>query len=129
MKSVIVNFSGHSLCEDTEVILRERYDLLINSEPCDFDFIGDTEQQIEEIISGLSCKIDGTSSLTIIPPGQSTLSILLVCYLHGLIGHFPKICYLELGEVGLYLPKVEYDIDTQKIRTAGRKYRKYIYSA
>lgn len=127
MRSVIINFSGHSLCGETESILKEKYDQVIDVPPYDFDFGGNVETQLKGLIENLTCKVDGTTSLTIIPPGQSTFSILLVSYIHGLTGHFPKICYLELGDVGLYFPKVEYDIDAQKIRSAGRKFRNYVY--
>lgn len=129
MKSAVINFSGHALCAETDQILQNRYDILVNTAPYDFDFEAAVEIQLEEMLKDVNCPLNGTVSLTIIPPGQSTLAVLLVSYLHGLTGHFPKMCYLEMSEDGLYIPKVEYDINVQDIRSAGRKYRRVLYSA
>ncbi len=128
MSSAVINFSGHALSAEAESILKSNYGEIINLEPYDFDFGKEVEPQIEQIISNIPCKLDGTISLTVIPPGQSTLSILVVSYLHGLTGHFPKLCYLEIDESGLYLPKTEYEINTQNIRTAGRRFRKILFN-
>lgn len=123
MKKIIVNFSGHTLCTEAQDSFNKYYDNVINPEPINFDFGKDVEEQLKNVISMVLDILDADTALTIIPPGQSTLSILVISYIHGIIGHFPKICYLELGKNGLYLPKTEYEIDVQNIRMAGRMFR------
>lgn len=59
MKSAIINFSGHALCIETKDIFQERYGNLIDTVPYDFDFSGEVEPQIQEMIKGVSCKLDG----------------------------------------------------------------------
>lgn len=123
MKSVLINFSGHPLSEEARDELSIVYSRIIESIPVDLIFDSSVESQIEKIIADLPVKVDGSFALSIIPPGQATFSILLVSYLHGLIGHFPNLCYLERSSSGVYLPKVEYEVQPQKIRSAGRKFR------
>lgn len=124
MKSgIIINFSGHPLSREAFLALSEHFEEVIQAAPISFDFTGSVERQLEDIVVGLRCKIDGTKSVTIIPPGQSTLSILLITYLHGLMGHFPAICYLELSDSGIYLPKIEFSINSNHVRSAGRNFR------
>ncbi len=123
MDSLLVNFSGHPLNERAREELSGLYDFLVDSRPLDIDFDADVGVQIEAAVKALGVRIDGSSSVTIIPPGQATFAILLVSYIHGLIGHFPNICYMARCENGLYLPSVEYEIQPQKIRNAGRKFR------
>lgn len=127
MKNVIINFSGHTLCSETIQILNTKYDVVYNCEPVNFNFSKEVDVQLQEIISNIEIKIDGSFSLTIIPPGQSTFAILLVSYLHGITGHFPKICYLEMNEDGFYIPKSEFQINVQNVRSKGRLYRSSIY--
>ena len=123
MSSILINFSGHTLCKDAVEILTKKYELIINSDPIVFDFDGEIDVQISDVFMRIPHVLDGSVPLAIIPPGQSTLAILLVSYLHGIIGHFPLICYLQMSENGLYLPRAEYTISPQFIRTSGRKYR------
>jgi hypothetical protein len=123
MKSIVINFSGHPLCQKTQEILKNKYEVLLDVSPFNFDFEGEAEVQLEGLLRSINYVIDGSSALTIIPPGQSTFSILLVSYLHGLTGHFPKVCYLEMNDDGLFLPKTDYDISVQRVRAAGRKFR------
>lgn len=121
--SIAINFSGHPLCQETIAILTRKYGKVINASPINFDFSKNVEEQILDYINKIGIKIDGTVPITIIPPGQSTLAIILVAYIHGLTGNFPSICYLELSDDGRYLPKAELYINSNKIRSAGRKYR------
>lgn len=127
MSNVLVNFSGHVLCKETLNILNKQYDMILNADSIDVDFSSEIESQIELIVTRIPCVLDGSVALTIIPPGQSTFSILLVSYLHGMIGHFPNLCYLELKDNGLYLPKIEYEINTQKVRSSGRMFRNKLF--
>ena len=91
---LLINFSGHPLSPEAIENLSQYYEEIVQAKPINFDFGGPIEEQLEALISGLRCSIDGTRHITVIPPGQSTLSILLVTYMHGLMGHFPAICYL-----------------------------------
>lgn len=121
--SVVINFSGHSLSSSAKKILEGSYDTVLQATPIEFDFAADPEPQLESIISELPFKLDGTFPLTIVPPGQATLAILLTTYIHGLTGHFPGVCYLERGSGGVFVPRVEFEIDINRIRSAGRRYR------
>lgn len=126
---IIINFSGHPLSKDAMQFLSDHYEQVIQSEPVNFDFTNRAEEQLESLLIDLPCTIDGTKPVTVIPPGQSTLSILLITYLHGIMGHFPAICYLELSDHGVYLPKVEFSINSNNLRTAGRKFRTKVFKA
>lgn len=123
MNNILINFSGHPLCKEAIDVLKEKYDVIISPEPIDFDFDADIEMEISDIFRKIPHVLDGSVPLAIIPPGQSTIAILLVSYIHGMIGHFPPICYLQIRDDGLYIPRAEYTISTQSIRSAGRKYR------
>lgn len=129
MTGVLVNFSGHPLCHEATLILSDRFEKIVNSKPVEFDFSSNVEAQLTQIIQDISYKLDGSRPITIIPPGQSTLAVLLVSYLHGIIGHFPSLCYLEVSADGLYLPKVEYVMSVQSVRSAGRKWRSAMFVA
>lgn len=123
MNSILVNFSGHPLSEQAKGELAKTYSEIIDSNPVDLVFDENVEGQLKRIVENLRIKIDGSASVTIIPPGQATFAVLLVSYLHGIIGHFPNLCYLERSKEGVYLPKVEYVVQPQHIRTAGRRFR------
>jgi hypothetical protein len=123
MKRILVNYSGHPLSREASRALAPDFDELIQPEPFHFDFLGDANEQLGAIATKTLASLDPESVLTIIPPGQSTLAILLVSFIHGLIGHFPRLCYLELNESGMYMPRTEYQINTQEVRLAGRFFR------
>lgn len=129
MAGLLINFSGHALSQEATSILGKRFERVVNVRPIEFDFSEDVDGQMKNIFREIPCKLDGSCPITIIPPGQATLSILLVTYLHGAIGHFPSICYLEATADGLYLPKVEYVMSMQSVRSAGRKWRGSMFSA
>lgn len=126
---IIINFSGHPLSQEAIQFLSENYDEVVQAEPINFDFTHPVEEQLESLLISLPCTVDGTKPVTVIPPGQSTLSVLLITYLHGILGHFPAICYLELSDNGVYLPKVEFSINSNNLRTAGRKFRAKVFKA
>lgn len=123
MRNVIINFSGHALSPEATSLLSQRYDVVISANPIEFDFSGEVESQLAEALISFGEMLDGSRAITIIPPGQATLAVLLVGFIHGMIGHFPKLCYLEVSQAGVYLPKVEYEIPVQGIRAAGRQFR------
>ena len=123
MRRIIVNYSGHLLSKEASVSLGSAFDEIIQPDPFHFDFTADANEQLGVIVARTLESLDSESVLTIIPPGQSTLAILLVSFIHGLIGHFPRLCYLELNESGMYMPLTEFHISTQNVRTAGRFFR------
>lgn len=123
MNSVLYNFSGHPLNSDVVTELKTIYDMLIDVKPIEINFDDNVEEQIRKLVESLPTKVDGSFAITIIPPGQATFAILLVSYLHGIIGHFPNLCYLERTSSGIYAPKAEYLVQPQEIRSAGRKFR------
>jgi hypothetical protein len=126
---ILINFSGHQLSRDAIDHLSNHYEEIVQAAPINFVFADSVEDQLENLVISLRCQIDGTKPVTIIPPGQSTLSILLITYLHGLMGHFPAICYLELSDSGVYLPKMEFSINSNHVRSAGRKFRAKVFTA
>ncbi len=123
MNSILINISGHSLNSQARQALENIHDCVIDANPIEIEFNESIEEQIINFVKRIPVTIDGSSSITIIPPGQSTFAIIIVSYLHGLIGHFPNICYLERTASGIYAPKIEYTINPQNIRVAGRKIR------
>jgi len=123
MKKILVNYSGHPLSQNAKNALVKKYDVIYESDAIFFDFSADANIQLENIAKNTLHDVNADSTLTIIPPGQPTLAILLISYIHGLLGHFPNLCYLELGQNGMYLPKSEYEFVTQNTRTAGRLFR------
>lgn len=127
MKSILINFSGHKLSHEAQKELQLNFNTIIDTRPIEIKFDDYVEQQITSIINELPIKIDGSSPITIIPPGQATFAILLVSYLHGLMGHFPNLCYLERSSKGIYLPRTEYVVQPHEIRSAGRKFRSSLY--
>ena len=65
--------------------------------------------------------------ITILPPGQSTFAILLFCYLHGILGYPPNICYLEADENNCFFPKSLFKINLNQIKTSARTIRQEIW--
>ena len=124
---VLINFSGHPLSNEALFDLSSIYETVVQAQPINFDFFSSPENQLEQIVESLEIKIDGTKPVSIIPPGQSVLSVLLTAYLHGLLGHFPSICYLQLSDSGIYMPTAEFSINSNRIRNAGRKFRSNIF--
>ena len=123
MQPILINFSGHTLSSAARDILSHDYSVIVDSKPVEIVFDDSVGAQIADLVASLPMKIDGSEPITIIPPGQATFAILLVSYLHGLIGHFPNICFLERSCNGQYLPKTEYDAQPYQIRSAGRRFR------
>ena len=123
MSRIVVNYSGHPLSREARRTLEAEFDVVLQTQPIQFDFSLDVNEQLKQVCNDTLAALDADSTLTLIPPGQSTVAILLVSYIHGILGHFPRICYLELGEQGLYLPHSEFQVDLQHARTAGRVFR------
>jgi hypothetical protein len=111
------------LCKEANNLLSSEYEVVLDAFWPEFNFDDSIEEQLRQVVKRLPIRLDGTIPVTIIVPGQATLAVLLMSYLHGILGHFPKVCYLEQSDSGLYLPRFEYIVNAQSIRTAGRRFR------
>ncbi|MFY2835932.1 CRISPR-associated protein Csx15 [Achromobacter xylosoxidans] len=128
MTGYLINFSGHPLSARAEELLKESFEKIVEAHWPEFDFDEPLDQQMQAVFKKLDVTLDGRTPITIIPPGQSTLAILLVSFVHGMIGHFPRLCYLGLSDNGVYLPKFQSGINIQNMRTAGRRLRTKLVS-
>lgn len=123
MNGVLLNFSGHPLNELARKELASEYDAVFTPAVLEFDFHTDPVPQLSRVLDTIPVTLDGSLPVTIIPPGQSTVAVLLFTFLHGMLGHFPRLCYLEMAKSGVYLPHAEYEITLHTVRMAGRAYR------
>ena len=111
MSPTLLNFSGHALSGEVKKDLLSRYKAIEDIFDFDINFSRDIDSQFKEILAKVECPLDGSVSVTIIPPGQSTLSILLIIFLHGLLGYFPAVCYLKSEASGQYLASNVFHFD------------------
>lgn len=123
MNKTLLNLSGHPLSQPAIDQVEKEYDRIVNSDSIHIDFTKCIEEQVKNFISTIDLKIDGSFPLTIIPPGQSTIAIVTIAYIHGLTGFFPKICYLGQNKDGVYVPVQKVTINIQDIRLFARNYR------
>jgi len=49
MKKIVINYSGHPLCQETRNVLDLAFDEVVQSESLQFDFSGDADRQLQEI--------------------------------------------------------------------------------
>jgi hypothetical protein len=127
MDAVLLNFSGHPLSKKAYTELEQHFDKIEELPFFEIDFSQSVEDQLRKLVGCVSYPLDGSISVTIIPPGHSTVAVLLVVYLHGSLGYFPGLCLLESKEIGQYLPTNTFQINSQKIRAAGRLLRQEIW--
>ena len=127
MKPVLLNFSGHALNTNAKNSLLEKYDEIEEIPFVEIDFASDVGEKIEEILRNVQTRLDGSLPIAIIPPGQSTFAILLVTYLHGLLGYFPSVCYMQAVYSGWYEPSAIFHIDGYGLRKAGRNFRQELW--
>lgn len=123
---VLLNISGHPLSEESTLELSKKFSS-IETIPFDaIDFQEDVESQIRNIFQLVKAPLDGSINVTIIPPSHSTMAILLLTYLNGLLGRFPTICLLQPIENGDYRPTNLFYIDSHSLREKGRSFRQEI---
>ena len=127
MSKVLLNFSNHSLSKEAELVLLKRFDKIETIMFETIDFSSDMTKLIQTILKDVDSKLDGTVSITIIPPGHSTFAMLLVIYLFGLLGFFPDICMLDISDEGIFLPKNIFYINGNKLRFAGKSFRQELW--
>ena len=120
MNKTLLNLSGHPLSNPAKNEFEKNYDRIINSTSIHINFTEDIEEQVKYFLNTIDLKIDGSYPLTVIPPGQSTVAIIIMAYIHGLTGFFPKICYLGQNHDGVYIPLQEVNINIQDIRLFAR---------
>lgn len=123
MRSALLNLSGHNLSEEARTELAHRFDMIEDVPFYEIDFKDDVELQIKQVLTKIKTPLDGSIPISIIPPGQSTLAILLITFLYGLLGYFPGICFLEAESSGKYKPTNNFYIDGHQLRKAGRMFR------
>lgn len=124
MTKILLNLSGHPLSKEATNKFEHDYTLIVSAAEYHIDFEKDINSQIKKLIESLNIIIDGSQSITVIPPGHSILAILTITYIHGLIGFFPRICYMDLNDDDIYVPKKEFTIKLQDIRKTARISRK-----
>ena len=127
MSDVLLNFSGHKLCLKSRKLLENKFKIVEDIPFFEINFQSDVEEQIRSIVRKIKAPLDGSLSISIIPPGHSTLAILILVFLHGILGYFPKICLLQAEESGRYIPTSLFCIDGYLMRKAGRSFRQEIW--
>ncbi|MBP6732064.1 MAG: hypothetical protein KA149_08395 [Chitinophagales bacterium] len=122
-EGVLINFSGHPLNRKVIVELKKSF-LKIEEIPFDkLVFTENIQTQIETIIEKVKTPLDGSIPITIILPGHSVISALVMVYLNGCLGYFPKICLLEPTEDGIYSPSQIVIFSTYNVKMHGREFR------
>jgi len=120
---VLLNCSGHKLTPRAEEELLRQFGHIEDVPIPTLSFDEDIERQIREIVSQIATPLDGSATVSVVPPGQSTVAILLLAYLNGIIGYFPSICYLAADRPGEYMPRAVFVLDPQGVRDGGRRFR------
>jgi hypothetical protein len=126
--AIVINFSGHVLSDKTRKILLQKYEDIEELPFVEIDFTDSIEKTLQGVIDLVQTNLDGSIPISLIPPGQATFAILLVTYLHGLLGYFPAVCYLEASSSGQFEPSAIFHIDGYTLRKAGRSYRQEIWN-
>ena len=121
---VLISFSGHKLSEKAIEHLKSDYEVIEEVFIPFIDFEKDLEEQLNDIVSKVNYKLDGSRNITIVVPGHSNLSSILFNFLFGLIGHPPDILMFRESESGDYLPFKK--IKGREMKKAGRLLRESI---
>lgn len=128
-KPVLLNFSGHPLSEGAIQILRPRF-RAIETIPFDnIKFDEDVDAQLKTIVMRAKTPLDGSIPVTLILPGHSTIAVLLIVYLIGLLGSVPNLCLVEPVGFGNYSPTNIFHLDLHKIRVQARAFRQEMLQA
>jgi hypothetical protein len=92
--------------------------------PLQIEFSEDVHIQIRDVVNTIETPLDGSVAVTIILPGHSVVAVLLLIFLHGVLGHFPTICLMQQSDSGeVFLPASVFAIDSREVRMAGRMFR------
>jgi hypothetical protein len=127
MKKYLLNLSGHPL-SIAAIKKVKGSKFIIEEVPFkEIEFRGNVEFQIKRIFKNVKSPIDGTDPIFIIPPGHNVLAILIVTYLHGLLGRFPTVCMLKENKQGVYLPYKLFEIDINNLRKKARNMRQKLW--
>lgn len=122
-KPALINFSGHPLSQVATEDLMERFSTIETVPIPSFDFSCDVDLQLRELIGTVKTKLDGSLPVSVILPGHSTLAVLLVIFLHGLLGHFPPMCLMLPTSDGVYRPSSIFYVDAHGLRSQAREVR------
>jgi hypothetical protein len=123
MESALLNFSGHRLSENAREILAQRYDAVEDVPFLEINFDKPLEEQFSGLLRQVKTPLDGTVPITIIPPGHATVAVLLIVFLHGVLGFYPSLCNLQQSAAGQFVPHTVFHLDNQLVRKAGRRFR------
>jgi len=121
MEKALLNLSGHALAEDAKEIFDRQFDYVDTLPPIEVDFSANVERQIRNYIRLTKVPLDGSVSVTIVPPGHPTFSIMIFMFLNGVLGDFPGIYLMERDSNASYMPSNLFD--GHSIRKSGRAFR------
>jgi hypothetical protein len=125
-KPVLINFSGHPLSAESTEELSKQFRAIETIAFEAIRFGEDIEPQLKSIVNRVKTPLDGSIPISVILPGHSTLAVLLLVYLLGLIGAVPNLCVMEPTGFGRYHPSSIFHIDIQKLRGGARAFRQEI---
>jgi hypothetical protein len=125
MARILLNVSGHPLSRTAKRMLEVEYDVVETLALPEIDFSSPVEEQIRDIFTQTKSPLDGSNPVTVVLPGHATVAVLVLIYLHGLLGHYPSICLLEQRS-GEYVPTNLFSIDAQRLRMSGRAFRQQL---
>jgi hypothetical protein len=128
MEKYLINFSGHALSKQAKETLLSEFSEIDEVYIETISFEKDVEEQIKLVMSHVKFKLDGSVPISVILPGQATIAVLMISYLHGIIGSFPNVCLLEESDEGIYLPTNIFTISNNKLKKAGRVFRQELWN-
>ncbi len=129
MKSILLNVSGHTLQPDTRQRLLEQYQDICEIQVPVIVPREDVGHQLKQFLNDVNAHIRVDQPVSVILPGYSVLAVILVAYLHGLLGYFPEVCILEASSPGVYVPSATIKADIAAIRVAARRVRNHLSDA
>lgn len=117
----IFNFSGHPLTPETRIALQEKLseEIFVIDSKVHIDFRENIYTQIKDLIAPYKTEMT-KGKMLIIPPSMNTIAVLLISYVHGVIGMFPSIITLKM--TGTH-QSLSFITDLNRLRKEGREAR------
>jgi len=119
----IVNF-GHPFSEEALSQLRKlgKEELKIQSIKVSIELHQDLEAQVSKLVDQISFPLDGTEPLTLVPPGLSVISAMLMAEIHGRTGVFPRVIHLVRdNERGVFVISQIVDLEWMRQKSRGKR--------